>query len=287
MTAYLDRHSPIHSLDPRVKIGWSVVVSLLAIILGHPILLGTLLILTLLPWSLVRPPLARVRLLLLLVAMTSVGSMLSQGFFYTLEPRTEWVRILPGLSLSREGVFYGAVVSLRLVSVLAAGSLVVFTTHPSDMILALTKLRVPHWFAFMLTLALRFLPETVEQGKRILVVQELRGAGGRGIFAAARRFRLLIVPLLAASLRSARQVAMAAEVRAYSPERVPARDLQFSKADWGVLIGLAILIFSDSPPQWSDSAHRWEGSADVGLDLLGFGLDIARDQRCDRLPGVA
>ena len=40
MTAYLDRHSPIHTLDPRVKIAWSVVVSLLAVILGTPLLLG-------------------------------------------------------------------------------------------------------------------------------------------------------------------------------------------------------------------------------------------------------
>ena len=241
MSVYLDRPSPVHSLDPRVKIAWSVVASLLAVILGHPVLLAALLFLTILPWFLVRPPLARVRLLLILVLTTSVGSMISQGFFYTFEPRTEWLRLFPGLSLSREGVFYGAVVSLRLVAVLAAGSLVVFTTHPSEMILALTKLRVPHWFAFMLTLALRFLPETLEQGKRILVAQQLRGAGGKGIIAAPRRFRLLIVPLLAASLRSARQVAMAAEVRGYSPERVPARDLRLSKTDWGVLLGLAML----------------------------------------------
>jgi len=44
----------------------------------------------------------------------------------------------------------------------------------------------------MLTLALRFLPETVEQGKRILVAQQLRGAGGKGMMSAVRRFRLLL-----------------------------------------------------------------------------------------------
>ena len=69
--------------------------------------------------------------------------MISQGFFYGLEPRTELLTLLPGLSLCREGVIYGAIVSLRLLSVLAAGMLVIFTTHPSDIILALTKLRVP------------------------------------------------------------------------------------------------------------------------------------------------
>jgi energy-coupling factor transport system permease protein len=177
-----------------------------------------------------------------MVLMMCIGSLLSQGFFYSREPRTEWLRIAPGFSLSREGVVYGAVVSLRLVSVLAAGSLVVYTTHPSEMVLALARLRVPHWFAFMLTLALRFLPETVEQGKRILVAQQLRGADGAGLMSAPRRFRLMIVPLMAASLRSAQQVAMAAEIRAYSPTRVPAKELRFSSTDWFALIGLVTLL---------------------------------------------
>jgi len=241
MTAYFDRPSPVHLLDPRVKIAWSVVVSLLAVVLRHPLLLGGLFALTIVPWCLVRPPLARLRLLLMLVGTTVLGTMISQGFFYGFEPRTELLTLLPGLSLCREGVVYGAIVSLRLLSVLAAGALVVFTTHASDLILALTKLRVPHSFAFMLTLALRFLPETIEQGKRILAAQRLRGAGGKGLLSAFRRFRLLVVPLLAVSLRSARQVALAAEVRAYSSNRVPSRDLRFAIADWAVMAGLILL----------------------------------------------
>ena len=175
MTAYFDRPSPVHALDPRVKIAWSVAVSLLAVVLRQPVMLGGLFALTIAPWCLVRPPLARLRLLFVLVGTTVFGTMISQGFFYGFEPRTELLRLLPGLSLCREGVLYGAVVSLRLLAVLSAGALVVFTTYPSDLILALTRLRVPQSFAFMLTLALRFLPETIEQAKRILVAQQLRG----------------------------------------------------------------------------------------------------------------
>ena len=156
MIAYFDRPSPVHALDPRVKIAWSVAVSLLAVLLQQPLMLGGLFALTIAPWCLVRPPLARLRLLFVLVGTTVLGTMISQGFFYGFEPRTELLTLLPGLSLCREGVLYGAVVSLRLLSVLSAGALVVFTTYPSDLILALTKLRVPHSFAFMLTLALRF-----------------------------------------------------------------------------------------------------------------------------------
>ncbi len=241
MTAYFDRPSIVHALDPRVKIAWSVVVSLLAVVLGRPLWLGGLLAITLAPWCLVRPPWARLRLLLVLVATTVLGTMISQGFFYGFQPRTEVLTLLPGVSLCKEGVVYGAVVSLRLLSVLSAGALVVLSTYPSDLILALTKLRVPHWFAFMLALALRFLPETVEQAKRILTAQQLRGAGGKGLASAAGRFRQVLVPLLAVSLRSARHVAMAAEVRAYSPNRVPSRDLRFAVVDWVVMAGILLL----------------------------------------------
>ena len=241
MTVYIDRPSSIHNLDPRVKIAWSVVVSILAVIFRNPALLGGLFVLTLLPWCLIRPPLSRLRWLLLLIGTTILGTMISQGFFYGRLPRTELLTILPGLSLCKEGVIYGAIVSLRLLSVLAAGVLVAFTTYPSDLILAMTKLRVPHSFAFMLTLALRFLPETIEQGKRILVAQQLRGAGGKGFRATFRRFRLLLVPLLAVSLRSAWQVALAAEVRAYSPDRVPSKSLRLSAVDWIAMTAIFLL----------------------------------------------
>ena len=107
MTVYIDRPSSIHNLDPRVKIAWSVVVSILAVIFRNPTLLGGLFVLTLLPWCLIRPPLSRLRWLLLLIGTTILGTMISQGFFYGRLPRTELLTILPGLSLCKEGVIYG------------------------------------------------------------------------------------------------------------------------------------------------------------------------------------
>ena len=191
--------------------------SLLAVILRHPLSLAALLAVAVAPWCLVRRPLVRLRWLLAVVGTTLIGSMVSQGFFYASAPRTEWLTLLPGLSLCKEGIVYGAVASLRLLSAMAAGGLVVFTTQPSDLVLAFRKLRVPEPLAFTLTLALRFLPEIVEQGKHILAAQQPQEAGGRGFVSALRRFRRLLVPLLAVSLRSARQAALAAEVQRAAP----------------------------------------------------------------------
>lgn len=58
MTAYFDRPSPVHALDPRVKIAWSVAVSLLAVVLRQPVMLGGLFALTIAPgaWCVRRLP---------------------------------------------------------------------------------------------------------------------------------------------------------------------------------------------------------------------------------------
>jgi energy-coupling factor transport system permease protein len=241
MTAYSDRPSPLSSVDPRLKIAYSLVISLLAVMLGKPLFLGGLFAITVLPWILIRPQSRQIKVLAILLGMTVAGTMISQGFFYGLRPRTELLTILPGLSLCREGVVYGAVQSLRLLAVLAAGTIVVSTTHPSDLVLALRKLRVPHSFAFMLTLGLRFLPETVEQARRILLAQRLRGLQGKGLAGALRCFRFLLIPLMGVSLRSARRVALAAEVRAYSGCRSSMNELRFSRADWVIGGGLLLL----------------------------------------------
>ena len=136
-----------------------------------------------------------------------------------------------------------------MLSVLAAGLLTVVTTFSADMILALTKLGVPQWFAFMMTLSFRFLPATIEQGKRITTAQQLRGVSGKGLGGAYRRFRFLMIPLLTATLRDARQIALAAEARAYSPARLPAKELKFTVKDWLITAAITsgtivVLVFT-------------------------------------------
>ncbi len=241
MIGYVDRSSAVHRVDPRLKIAWSLVISLLAVAISHPAGLAVVFLVSVLPWFFFRPPMVYLRVLLVLAGAVVLGSMISQGFFYPFHPRTELFTLLPGCSCCREGLCYGAVQSFRLLAILAAGMLVIFTTHPAELILAMTTLRVPHAFAFMLTLALRFLPEVIEQTQRILLAQQLRGVTGNGVVGAWRRFRLLIVPLLAASLHRARQVAIAAEVRAYSPARVPRKALRFSRSDCSIAVALLAL----------------------------------------------
>lgn len=244
MTALCEPVAALGRIDPRLKLGYVAVVSVLSAILVGPWPLGALCALTLLPWPAARP---RKTVLWALVAGAGVavgGTMLSQGFFYGREPRTELLTLAPWLSLCVEGLVYGAVQSLRMIAVASAGIAVSLTTPLGDLVLGLSRLGLPSPLSFAALLALRFLPEVFEQAQRLLIVQQLRGVRGRGPIAAAYRFGLLVPPLLGRMLQSAREVALAAEVRAYTHDRVPSRELRFGAADRWVAAGLGVLVLS-------------------------------------------
>lgn len=258
MFQYHDADTLVHRVDPRAKLGWVVTVSVLVMMLGHPVLLGGLFLIALFPWILAHPPLRKFRILLLLLAISLTGTMITQGFFYYWEPKTVLLTLIPpglpllgritgGLYLYREGLIYGAIQSLRFLSAITTGLLIVLTTHPSDLLLGATRLRVPPKFAFMLTVALRFLPLMIEETKRILVAQQVRGLRFNGFRGVMRGFGLALVPLVIGALRRARQLALAAEVRAFQGDRTSMKDLSFTGRDWSVvclaigLLGAGIL----------------------------------------------
>ena len=242
----------IHRLDPRVKLVWVVAISVAVMLLGHPVLLAGLFLVALVPWALARPPWRCFRAVSVLLGLAMASTITTQGLFYYWEPRTALLTLVPvgfpligkvtgGVCVYREGLTYGAVQSLRLLTTIATGFLVVITTHPSALMLGATRLRVPPKFAFMLTVALRFLPLMIEEMQRILVAQQVRGLRLRGARGIACGFGLAMLPLVIGSMRRARQLALAAEVRAFRGERTTVDELRLTGIDWGV-IGLAACL---------------------------------------------
>lgn len=243
---YHDAHTLVHRIDPRAKLVWVVIISVLVMLLGHPVLLAGLFLIALCPWFLAHPPLRKFRMLFLLLAIALVGTMITQGLFYYWEPKTVVLTLIPedlpvlgrmtgGLYIYREGLAYGAIQSLRFLSAVTTGMLIIITTHPSDLLLGATRLKVPPKFAFMLTVALRFLPLMIEETKRILVAQQVRGLRLKGVRGMIGGLRLALIPLVIGALRRARQLALAAEVRAFHGERTSMKTLTFTGRDWSVI----------------------------------------------------
>lgn len=223
IAAYYPGSSLIHRFDPRAKLVaiaalsvalfvrtsyWSLTVLGLACLTGF-VLSGV-------PprwfWRGLRP-------ILWLVAFTFV----LQALF---DPGEPLVRIGP-FDISREGAQRAAYLSLRLIVLVTAGSLLTLTTPPVALTDGLAwlgrplrKLHVPtEELALMVTIALRFIPTLLEELDTIMRAQRARGAdfSRGGPVRRARALVPLLVPLFVSAFRRADELALAMEARCYLP----------------------------------------------------------------------
>ena len=156
-------------LDPRTKVIFLVVFSILAILLDG-VLVMCLCLLSGLGLVLSQPrSRRRVGSLIILLFVGTWATAYSQGLFYDQYPRTPILTLIPrtlpvvgpltdGIFLYQEGVLYGLRQSIRFSMVVIIGAFVVTTTQPRDLLLGLVRLGVPFPIAFMVITAIRYLP---------------------------------------------------------------------------------------------------------------------------------
>ncbi len=254
---YLDKETFLHLLDPRAKIVLGLLGAVLIVVLRTPFGLFLLFAVLLGAFGLLRPARGTVRTTAVLMVTALCFTMISQGFFYGLEPRTVIMtlvapesgllgRITGGIAIYREGILYGALQSLRLFSAMLLSAVIVMSTYPSDLLLGMERLGVPGRIGFLVTVSIRFLPALIDEANRILLAQKLRGLDLKGVRGGFRACRYLLPPLIIDSLRNARRIALAAEVRAFTGKKTPVRELRFSPRDWLVLgfstTGMVLLV---------------------------------------------
>ncbi|HET6460880.1 MAG TPA: energy-coupling factor transporter transmembrane component T [Syntrophales bacterium] len=254
---YLDKETFLHRLDPRSKIVMGLMGAILIVVLKTPIALFLLFLTVLTIFALLRPARRTCRTIIVLMATAFCFTMISQGFFYALEPRTAIMTFLTpesgmmgsitgGIALYREGIIYGALQSLRLCSAMLLSAAIVMSTYPADLLLGMGSLGVPERIGFVVTVSIRFLPVLLDEAQRILLAQKLRGLNTKGVRGGFRAFRYLLPPLIIDSLRNARRTALAAEVRAFTGKRTTVRELRFAVRDWVTLgfsgAGMIMLI---------------------------------------------
>lgn len=230
-------------MDPRSRLVLLLCVGVLAVCLDRPASLGLLCLLCALPLAFLQLPGHWWRRGALAIGAVVWGTVLSQGIFYDSLPRVALVELGP-LTVWKEGVFWGAVQSLRFVATILAGLAVAVSTSPDRLQAGLTHLRVPMALAFLSTTALRTLPQT---GRTILAVRQARASRGRplwkrGPVAWVQQELLMLRPIVAESLRRARSLAEALDSRGYDPEasRSATRRLRLAAWEWPVL-GMAVV----------------------------------------------
>ena len=253
---YYQTDSPLHRLDPRVKlVGVVTYIAALFIVTGlagyaaAAAFLACMIALSHVPFRyMVRGMRAIAFLLLITVA-----------FNLFLTPGTPVLRIWK-LTVTEEGVFFAARMAARLILLVLGCSLLTLTTTPNaltdgmeKLLRPLTRLHVPvHEIAMMMSIALRFIPILMEETDRIMKAQTARGADfdGGGLMKKIKSLIPLLVPLFISAFRRANDLAMAMEARCYrgGEGRTKMKPLVYRRRDrvaYGVLVlFLAVCIAS-------------------------------------------
>ena len=220
--AYVAGASPVHLLDPRVKVVLLLALTTAAFLVGRWEALAAMALALVALLALSGVPLARLArglapVALLLVALLALNALRLDG--------TGDVGPFGWRVVSSQGALRGAVVALRVVVMVAASLLLTSTTSSEalgESVLSLLRplraLRVPvDDVAMVLTIALRLIPVCAEQLDRVVTAQRARGArvGQGGVLRRVTSWVPVVIPLVVGLFRRADALAVAMQARCY------------------------------------------------------------------------
>jgi energy-coupling factor transport system permease protein len=156
---------------------------------------------------------ALLRTVVLVVLPVAFSLFLIQGILF---PPRDWTPLPIGpVSLPREGLVFAFTISVRLLVLSATVLLMVRTTHPADLVFALTERGLPRSIGYILLVSLQIVPDMAARATAILEAQRARGLETQG---GARRLRAIVPllgPLVVGALVDVEERAMAIESRAF------------------------------------------------------------------------
>lgn len=251
---YFSVDSPIHRLDPRVKI-LAVMFYMTALFLIDTIpgylptvfALGAVIALSKVPFRLIVRGLKPILFLVSFAFILNVFLTPGEG-----EPLFR-LGFLKVYALGLERAF---LMAIRLVLLITGTSLLTLTTSPIELTDGIEYLLNPfkriglpaHEIAMMMTIALRFIPTLIEETDKIMKAQMARGADfeSGNLGKRAKALIPLLVPLFISAFRRADELAMAMEARCYrgGDGRTRMKVLRMKRADWITVIVVGIYFAS-------------------------------------------
>ena len=236
---HIPGNSVLHRADPRLKL--ALVVAYIVVLFIAPTLLGIGLSALFLVWlySLSKIPLKMVmrsfKSIIPIVIFTAVMNM----FFTAGDPIFSfWI-----FTVTKQGALFSVQLILRIICMLAATTLLTYTTSPLALTDAIERtlsplkvMRFPvHEISMMMTIALRFIPLLVEETDKIMNAQKARGAQldtGK-LKERVQALIPILIPLFISAFRRADELATAMECRCYrgGDGRTRIKVMKFTKED--------------------------------------------------------
>lgn len=248
---YIPLDSPIHKLDPRAKI-MAMLIVLITIFfpagwIGYGIIFVCASIVIIMAklsvnfiWKAMKPMLMMLVFLFIINALVlKTGSVL-----FT----------IGSFSLYSDAIFQTLYIAVRLLLMIMITTCLTATTKPLEMTLGIEDLLSPfqkiglpsHEIAMLISIALRFIPDLIDETARIIKAQESRGVDMKEGKLSERIMAILslIVPLFVSAFQRAEDLANAMEARGYAPgePRTRYKQLKMTLKDWLLIVACLILM---------------------------------------------
>jgi energy-coupling factor transport system permease protein len=207
--------SPVHRLHPLTKLALALLVAVAAFLLPGLAAAPLVWLLVLLPLALVAGVGWRfIQVSLRALLPLAISVFLIQSLFYPVPNPTPLP--LGPITLRQEGVAFAALISGRLLALTSATLLVLLTTHPADLVFALTERGMPRSIGYILLVSMQLLPYMQGRATAIIEAQRSRGLETQGSL--LRRVRGIVPlagPLVIGALSEVEERALALELRGF------------------------------------------------------------------------
>lgn len=225
------------NLDPRTKMVMVICLSSLALLYNTPVKLSLLLAFTVMLLLLFNFKLSAIGMYLKPFLSLMLFLFVVQCVFSPSGPVLLYMNQVPLVTAG--GLTLGASVVLRII-VITAAAMLFATFSPRDFILGLAQWKAPYELAFMVFIALRFLPVFRDELINVITAVQLRGVDLKKVpwkqkFSLYRR---LFFPVIYGVMLKARHLAVSMESRGFRayPTRTYLRRLKFHYADYLVMM---------------------------------------------------
>ena len=239
---YIYRDSVIHELDPRIKILWLLGLSFLVFIINdNALVLGIF----------------GIVLLSILLSKLPLKSVWNSSKLFIVAFTIGYI-ILFSLLLwdFKKGAIDGLFFSIKFLVLILSSIIFAMSTSPRDLMLSMTKIKIPYELAFMLTLAIRFVPVITREINHVIDAQKARAHKIKfSLFKPIKSietFFPILIPTFHLLLIKAFDLSLSIEARAFraKPKRTYPPRLKFKLKDFISLI-LLIIIFVYFSGYWS------------------------------------
>lgn len=255
---YYPGESVMHRMDSRVKFFISFALMILLFFLSNPLpfiifglVMTGLIISTKIPFKQIFLSLKPILFIVLFAFVLNLFSFQGKEIF-----------ALGPLTITQEGLFAGIRMAARLSLLIITSSVfLTLTTTPLNVANAMESILSPlqkigfpaHEISMMMSIAMRFVPNLMEETDKIMKAQSSRGAeyDTGGLITRAKGLVSVLVPLFVSCFRRAEELATAMEARCYngSHGRTKLHQMKVGKIDYVAIaistVFIAIVVLSE------------------------------------------